>query len=201
MQHDVQLDGSAFRLRPVRLEDAGFIVELRTGDPNRTKYLHPIPPDISRQREWIAAYLQREHDYYWIIEARESRQGEGAVGIYDMDPAGRSAEWGRWVLRPGSLAAPESVLLVYRAAFEVLNLDSVGPCTIVDNTRVVSFHDSCGLPRTAYLEKHYHLGGRDYDAIRHTCTKEDWPRIRASLERHAALVAARMRESASQAAR
>jgi RimJ/RimL family protein N-acetyltransferase len=193
MLHNVQIEGCAFRLRPVALEDAEFIVNVRTGDPERTRYLHPIPRDNELQREWIREYLERADDYYWIIERLETRESEGTIGIYEVDRREGTGEWGRWVLRPGSLAATESALLVYRAAFERLGLSQVSPCTIAENKRVVSFHDSCGLPRTSYLQKHYNLDGRSYDAVRHTCTKESWEQIKRTLEQQSGMVAARLR--------
>jgi hypothetical protein len=50
MRHDLRLAGHAYGLRPVELDDSEFIVTLRTCDPQRVRYLHPIPPDTEEQR-------------------------------------------------------------------------------------------------------------------------------------------------------
>ncbi len=39
MRHSLTIDGPAFRLRPVCIEDAAFIAALRA-DPERGRYLH-----------------------------------------------------------------------------------------------------------------------------------------------------------------
>src|SRR5262249_23599995 len=115
MRHDLRLDGPAFRLRPVTLDDAELIVALRT-DPRLSQYIHRTSPDVGAQRDWLERYFARPDDYYFIVERRRDGVAEGTLGIYDLAgaPDARRAEWGRWVLRHGSLAAPESAWLVYR---------------------------------------------------------------------------------------
>lgn len=196
MLHQYSLNGYAFRLRPVGVDDAEFIVELRAGDPERTRYLHPVPPDVPAQREWLRRYLERENDYYWVIERMASGAAEGLVGVYDVNSAAQTGEWGRWVVRRGSLAAAESAWLVYRAAFEQLKLKSVYCITVAENRRVLSFHDSCGLKRVAVLPAYFTLGGgRRFDAVKHLCEAADWAAVRSRLEPQAELVARRLADS------
>jgi RimJ/RimL family protein N-acetyltransferase len=191
MLHDFHLEGHAFRLRPVTLEDAEFIVEVRTSDVERSRYLNPISSDVGCQRDWLNAYFQRENDYYWVIENQRSQRHDGLVGIYNVQPQQRKAEWGRWVLRPGSLAAVESALLVYRAAFELLNLDSVYCLTVAGNAPVVSFHDSCGLHRAGLLKNHLQIGAHSHDAVQHTCDRQTWTLVHQKLEPQAVAIARR----------
>lgn len=195
MRHSHQLDGWAYRLRPVALEDAELIIELRGGEGQRARFLHPISPDPALQREWIGRYLERPNDYYWVIERLDGKRSEGLIGIYGLKPDAQTAEWGRWILRPDSLAAAESALLIYRAAFEILKLDSIYCLTIADNLPVVSFHDSCGLPRVELLKQHLELGGQKYDAVKHLCTKESFATVRQRLEPQAQLIARRLQRS------
>lgn len=195
MRHDHQISGWAFRLRPVTVADAELIIELRGGAGDRARFLHPISPDPTLQREWITRYLARENDYYWVIERLDGRRCEGLIGIYDLKPAERMAEWGRWILRPDSLAAAESALLIYRAAFETLKLDSMYCLTIADNLPVVSFHDSCGMPRVDLLRQHLELGGQKFDAVKHLCTQENFATVRQRLEPQAQLIARRLQRS------
>jgi len=193
VDHDLRLEGYAFTLRPVQLEDAAFIVDLRTSDPQRVRYLHAVPRDAELQRQWLARYFERAGDYYWVLERRHGHgEPEGLVGIYDLDPDRRCAVWGRWVLRPGSLAAPECALLIYRAAFELLQLDMVYSLTAADNVRVLSFHESCGLQRGETLPNYFDLDSGPQHAVKHICTKESWPAIRERLAEQAQRIAARI---------
>jgi RimJ/RimL family protein N-acetyltransferase len=186
MRHDIRLEGEAFALRPVDLPDAAFIAEVRS-DQERVRYLHPTPPGVAVQEDYLKKYFDRPGDYYFVIEQIEGRLPEGLVAVYDIDSAERCGEWGRWVLRRGSLAAVESALLVYRVAFDVLGLDAVFCRTVALNRSVVSFHESCGLTVHAVLPAHFRLGDHTFDAIEHRLTRSAWlqiePRLAATAER------------------
>ncbi len=189
MRHDVELDGVAFRLRPITSDDAAFIVALR-GDARLSRFLHRSAPDVGAQQRWLQAYFDRPGDYYFIIERRADGSAEGAVGIYDLDEAARRAEWGRWVLRPGSLAAAESAWLVYRVAFDLLGLALVYCRTVAANQRVVSFHAACGLTTHATLPGHAVLDGVPHDVVEHHLTRAAWPAVAPRLLEHAERAAA-----------
>jgi RimJ/RimL family protein N-acetyltransferase len=191
MRHDLTVDGPAFRLRPVRLQDAEFIAGLRA-DPERNRYLHPSPPGLTSeqrviaQTRWLQAYFERDGDYYFAIENRSSGVLEGTAGIYNVDRTARDAEWGRWILRRGSLAALESACLVYHGAFDRLGLDSLYCRTIAENSAAVAFHDSFGLTRSRVL-----LGYLDgMDAVESRLTKSSWIALREGVDGKAARAAA-----------
>jgi RimJ/RimL family protein N-acetyltransferase len=195
MRHDLRLAGRVYGLRPVELDDAEFIVALRTSDPERVRYLHPIPPDPEQQRRWLRSYFERQNDYYFVVENRDSRDRHGLVSIYNVDPVLQTGEWGRWILRPGSFAAVESALLVYQVAFEYLQLRSIYCITVIDNLPVISFHDSCGLARAGSLRSHFELAGLMYDGVKHVCTQENWPSVRSRLEVQVQRIARRLNRS------
>lgn len=186
MKHALQMAGRRFSLRPATREDAGFILSLRT-DPELGRYLHPTSPKLEDQLAWMEAYEARDGDYYFVIEDQVLDAPVGTIAIYDADQG--AAEWGRWLIRPGSLAAVESALLTYRAGFEVLGLSRLYCRTIADNQRVVSFHDSMGAKRTGLLEAYASLRDGPHDAVEHTVTAELWPTLRPRLERLAERVA------------
>ena len=168
MRHDVVIEGEAFRLRPVARSDAGFIHDLRTSQ--RAIYLHPTPDGIQRQTQWLNAYFERPDDYYFAIERRDYRPiPEGTIGLYNIDPTARQAEWGRWVLRSGSLAATESAWLLYHFGFDQLELAEMYCRTVQENRAVVSIHNSFGL-ETAGTE----IDG-DLVLVRQRLTRTAWP--------------------------
>lgn len=189
MRHSLEVDGSAFRLRPVGLDDAAFIAELRS-DPERARYLHKGAPDPAAQQRWLLEYFKTPGDCYFVIENRASRTREGTAGIYHINAARRDAEWGRWILRRGSLAALESACLVYRTGFELLGLDSIYCRTIAENAAALAFHDSFGVERMRRLPRYFECGGRHLDAIEGCLTRARWLALRESVERKAARAAA-----------
>ena len=188
MRHDLRITGDAFGLRPAGLADVDFIVALRT-DPERARFIRTTSPDRADQERWMQAYFERPDDYYWIVEHLGTSRPEGTIGIYAVEPDLRTAEWGRWILRRGSVAAAESALLVYRMAFGPLALDDLVCRTLADNTQVVSFHDSCGLRTERRLPRYVELDGVMHDAIEQRMTRTLWPSCEPALAKKAAAAA------------
>lgn len=196
MLHDLGAAGPAFRLRPVSDADAGFITALRA-DSVRSRFLHPVSPDVAAQIAWHERYATRPGDYYFIVERAETNDAEGTIGLYDVDEAAGAAEWGRWVLREGSLAAVESAALIYDIAFAQLGLERVYCRTVAANQAVVSFHRSFGLATGAVLPSHFRLGDVSYDAVEQELTRDRWETLRPSILAQAERVARVLRRTAS----
>lgn len=165
MLHHIAADGMVYRLRPVTVADALIIVKIRLADKERNRYVHTISSDITDQISWIETYNSREGDYYFVIENKFTGKPEGLVGVYNIrDGCG---EWGRWVLLPGSLAATESVDLIYRVAFEILGLKSVYCRTMSENLSVLQFHDGIGEIRRELIKDYVQINGKSQDAVEH----------------------------------
>jgi RimJ/RimL family protein N-acetyltransferase len=183
MYHNLVLEGSIFRLRPVVLTDATFIAGLRSDEnSDRLQYVHKVDKDPLKQAKWLQAYFDRPGDFYWIIERKRGCVPEGTIGIYNRNKNDNTAEWGRWVLRSGSLAAVESSLLVYCAAFEALHLNSVYCLTVAANRAVISFHNSSGACQEALLRNHFILEENYFDAVLHRVTYKMYPQVKKRLE-------------------
>ncbi|SJN57296.1 hypothetical protein VR7878_02228 [Vibrio ruber DSM 16370] len=165
MKKNISIDGVSYRLRPVRLDDANYIVKLRLEDLERSKYINPISNDIKKQEEWISQYLNKEDDYYFVIENIFTNKSEGLISIYNIN--NEKAEWGRWVISKSSISAIESVDLIYQVAFNYLGLKRLYCRTIVDNIAVVAFHDNIPQKRGSIIENHVSINGIQYDVIEH----------------------------------
>jgi RimJ/RimL family protein N-acetyltransferase len=188
------LAGPAFGLRPVEPTDAPAILALRS-DPELTRYLPPLTVTAQQQADWISRQRETPGDYYWAIERLQPGATlEGVVGLYGGSDAG--FEWGRWILRRGSLGAAASALLVYGYAFEALGAPAVWCQSVVDNLPVVGFHDSCGLQRARILPGRFTIDGRSLDAVEHRLERGGWADAKAYLTR-AAANAARLAERTS----
>lgn len=192
MRHNLILAGPAFRLRPIGDADAHLLLELRC-NPYLNRFLHATSSSVEDQLAWLAGYYERPEDYYFVVERLETGTPEGVISVYDIDFDTGSGEWGRWILRPGSLAAVESAWLVYRCSFEQLELAQVYCRTVADNRPVVSFHDSCGIPQRRLLPGHFDLGGRRLDAVEHLMDRQSWAQIGPRLEKLAKLTSQRLR--------
>jgi RimJ/RimL family protein N-acetyltransferase len=185
MRHEIRLDGHGYGLRPIDLDDADLIVTLR-GDVDRARYLHRVELTVDAQRAWLAAYLERPDDYYFVVERLDRYGGgaEGLVSVYNFDGSG-DAEWGRWITRRGSLAAAESVWLVCRVAFEWLGLERVHSRTLTVNGSVLSFLDRAGMARAGEGL----MEGFEETAVTHVVDRHGWSAVAEYLELRARRVA------------
>ena len=180
-------------MRPVAASDAALIVALRNASG---QFLNKGAASEALQRAWIETYLSRADDYYFVIERMNDGEPHGLAGIYDVNRVTRRAEWGRFVVRPGSQAAIEAALLIYRCGFETLQLAQIHCYTLVENAKVVAFHDSCGLERGDVPVTVTHNGNAS-PAIEHQLTLEAWPAVHARLDRLASRLAGSVRGSAA----
>lgn len=180
MRHDLHAEGAVTALRPVTLDDAAFILKLRTA-PDARQFINTTSPDIANQERWLADYLNRRGDYYFIVTDRATGFSRGTIAIYDVTSLPSQAEWGRWIVPGKSALALESVLLTYGLAFEELGLDRVYCRSSADNVHVVSFHTSCGL--TAFdTGQTITINGVTHDVIEHELTRSAWPSVKARLD-------------------
>ena len=184
-RHTLARRGGRFGLRPVAGEDADFIFRLRI-DPELSRYLNPVPPELAAQEVWLTEYYKRPNDYYFCIIDEVTRERHGTISLYNVDPAAGTAEMGRWILRRGSLAAAESALLIYTIGFEDLTLRRVYCRTVSANKAVVAFHRSCGLQLVDESEKLV-LGGVAYGITKQSLDDAIWPEVAAKLKRVSAM--------------
>lgn len=178
MIHDLRLRGHAYGLRPVTRADSPAIVALRGA---AGPFLNPGATTPQAQDAWFDAYALRPDDYTFVIERLRDGAAVGLVGVYDFDRAAGAAEWGRFVVAPGVPAAVEGALLLYRCAFEALDLAVLVCRTLSANAQVVSFHDRCGLARMQGTVSVAH-GNARAEAVQHELTRATWPRVRDRLE-------------------
>jgi RimJ/RimL family protein N-acetyltransferase len=171
MQHSHQIEGFGTRLRPVRMEDAAFIVWLRNLDHAKGR-VGDSAQDVSAQEKWFEKYFQREGDYYFIIETQNGT-AVGAYGIYDV-VNGTSAESGRWIIRAEVPAALPSAVLAFELAFGKLGLTELRAKTVTSNKKVLSLNKKFGFQEMGLEKDSQMIGGVAIDQMRFLLKKEDW---------------------------
>ena len=115
MRHTLQAEGFGVRLRPVRLEDAPFIVWLRNLEHVKGR-VGDSAADAAGQEAWLRAYFERQGDYYFIIETGGGFAAIGAaVGLLAMFVlAGHPERIGRTLQRAERVLPPRLAHVVAR---------------------------------------------------------------------------------------
>lgn len=145
MRHNVFLEGWNCRLRPVRLSDAEYIVDLRNQDFTKG-FIHATSASVEMQRKWIEEYFMRDDDYYWIVENKARGRMVGTYGLYNI--VGRMGMPGRMILQPDAELLPAVLPILLREfAFEKLNLERLVGCVVPSNQKVKKFAEMMGSSR------------------------------------------------------
>lgn len=143
---DKFVSGKNINLRDITVEDAEFVLSLRT-DENKSRFLHKTDPDLQKQIEYIRSYIGRDDQWYFIITDKSGRQ-LGTVRIYDVINNDDFC-WGSWLIINDAprTTAMESALLIYDYAFGKLGFTKCHFDVRRGNVRVQRFHDMMGARR------------------------------------------------------
>jgi len=177
MRHDIQVEGFDLRLRPVRTDDAAFIVWLRNLDYVKGQ-VGDSAADVAGQEAWLRAYFEREGDYYFIAEALGGVP-VGTHGIYDV--RGTSAEKGRQIVRPELTAGVPVAMLATDLAFERLGLRELRSTCVSTNVTVHSLHRKSGFIEVGITRAAQIIDGKPVDLLQFVLTAEDWFKVRDRL--------------------
>lgn len=174
----MRLNGQYCSLRLVEIEDAEFIVSLRT-DEKKSQFLSKTRSSVEKQVEWIEHYKEREREgleYYFIVEDSFG-QRVGTYRLYDIKS--HSATPGSWIMIDG-VELPvtiESVLLMYAFVFESLNKHKIIFDVMKGNKRVIRFHQGYGSVFTHENEEFKYF----------EFTSEQFPKMKAKLGKYIGL--------------
>jgi RimJ/RimL family protein N-acetyltransferase len=177
MKHSLEVEGFGVRLRPVRMEDAPFIVWLRNLDYVRGR-VGDSACDITSQEAWLKKYFEREGDYYFIVETLGGIP-LGTHGVYDV--RGTSAEKGRHIIRPEVMAGIPAAMLATDLGFGRLGMTELRATCVSTNLPVHSLHLKCGFSRVGTIRAAQTINGQPVDLEQFLLTPESWSKVRERL--------------------
>jgi RimJ/RimL family protein N-acetyltransferase len=190
MEHALRTEGFGVRLRPVRMDDAAFIVWLRNLEHAKGR-VGDSATDEDAQAAWLRSYFKRDGDYYFVVETLKGI-AVGAYGIYNM--TGKSAESGRWVIRPEVPAAIPSAVLAFDLAFGEMGLKELRVATVSSNQTVLSLNRKFGFRQVSVEPASQVIGGKPVDLVRYVMGAGDWVKPRERLLPLAKMAGAQVRE-------
>lgn len=143
-------------VRLVNIEDAGFILSLRTS--KRGQRLNKTDNDLMKQIEWMKEYKEREAmglDYYFI----HYYQGKpvGVNRIYNIDYEKKSCVTGSWVIKEGTDydISIKTLLILREIIFELMNAEISFGDTRKNNRPMVRLYKMLGIEMIGETEDEY----------------------------------------------
>jgi RimJ/RimL family protein N-acetyltransferase len=190
MHHNLHLEGFGVRLRPVRLEDAAFIIWLRNLDHAKGR-VGDSAMDLGPQQAWLHAYFDREGDYYFIVETPAGIP-VGTYGLYGL--SGASAESGRYIIHPEVPAAVPTAMVAFDHAFDRMGLTQLRGSAVSTNQRIMSLSRKFGFRQTHVQPAAQTIGGQPVDLVHFVLDVSDWRKNREKLLPLAHLAERQIRE-------
>lgn len=185
MNHTIAAEGLGVRIRPVKMEDAPYLVWLRNLGHAKGK-VGDSAMDVAGQEEWLRAYFQREGDYYFVVETL-CGVPMGAFGIYDT--VGDSAEFGRWIIEPHAPGALPGGILGIQVAFHQLGLRELRTKVVSTNQRVIQLEKKVGFRETQDEPSLQVIGGKPTRLIHMAMSAAEWDAIYPRMKGIAAIMA------------
>jgi len=190
MRHTLSDEGFGVRIRPVRMDDAAFIVWLRNQEHVKGK-VGDSAANAAAQEDWLKAYFERAGDYYFIAETL-SGFPVGTTSIYDH--TGETAETGRFVVSPEVPAAFPISILTYDLAFERMRLQELRATSVASNRSVHSYVRKLGFRQERVETAGRIIGGQPVDMLHFALKGPTWLERRSSLLSLATCAASQMIE-------
>lgn len=136
------LQGINVNLREVELDDAAFILTLRT-DEKKSRFIHQTENNLEKQIEYLKRYKQLDSEYYFIVE-RKDGQPLGTERLYDIHETVCTP--GSWLMSDEATPAEvlESDILLKEFAFEYLGMQKLSFDVRKRNKSVVKHHKNWG---------------------------------------------------------
>ncbi|MFZ6657587.1 GNAT family N-acetyltransferase [Undibacterium sp. TJN19] len=162
-----EIIGNKLRLRNAGINDARFIISLRT-DATKARFLSATSPDVEQQVRWLEKYALDTNQIYFIIQNAE-RENIGTVRLYDQQA--NSFCWGSWIIQAGAAnsSSIESALLVYHFAL-ALGFEQAHFDVRKGNESVWKFHERFGAQKIRETAEDFHYT-LNADAIRKSLEK------------------------------
>ena len=179
------------RLRPVRMEDAAFIVWLRNLEHVKGR-VGDSATDVAGQEVWLKKYFEREGDYYFIAET----PGGIPLGTYSIyDVRGTSAECGQYIMSSEVMGAGvPAAILATDLAFGKLGLSKLRSTSVSTNFKVHSLQRKSGFKQVGIARAAQFIDGKPVDLVLFLLTAEDWFNVRDRLVPLADVAGSQVRE-------
>lgn len=162
LKDDFSIDRYGMHVRFVTVEDAAFILEIRTNSKNG-RFIHDTSPCLDDQIEYIKKYKEKEKngmEYYFMFEKDDVPQG--VYRIYDRTDT--YCNIGSWVFSPEAdkFSALKAHIITPEIVFDDLGYSFIKSSdgvnkkntNVVNATRIIGaiFDENCRLePKGEYL--------------------------------------------------
>jgi ribosomal-protein-alanine N-acetyltransferase len=173
-----RLETERLILRPITMEDRGFIYELFSSPETNRYSSHESLRNLEEAGEMYDGYLKPGFPSHFrvAVELKETGEPVGTLGLYSYSERDRRAELGYDLLEEhwGRGIMTEAVGAVLRYGFEVLGLNRVEATMDPLNTRSVRLVERLGFKSEGHMREKYLYKGRSRDELIYSLLRSEW---------------------------
>ncbi len=161
-------EGENIYLRPITLEDTERIVRWRNQDRVRHNFIDQALFTEESHERWMRTKVASGEAVQFIICEKASDRPVGSVYFRDIDPAGRSAEYGIFIGEAdaaGRGLGSETARLAVTYARDVLKLHKLRLRVFADNAGAVKSYRNAGFVQEAHLREEIRQGDAYRDLL------------------------------------
>jgi len=168
------IEGRYVKLRLLVSSDAELTFKWRQS--SRAILLNKGAETVESQRAWIENRPKSELNY--IIELTNGT-AVGMISLISINQINKNAEAARFLIGEEALAqgipvAIESMMLLYKVAFESINLERIYGAVAEDNVLMIKWQKFFGMSQEGVMRKHYLINGKFQDAIMLGILKQEY---------------------------
>jgi RimJ/RimL family protein N-acetyltransferase len=131
---------------------------------------------LEDQRKWIESRPSSEVNF--IIELKNGSP-VGMISLISINHVNKNAESSRFLIGEEAMAqgipvAIESMMLLYKHAFEILKLERVYGTMAEDNVLMLKWQKFFGMSQEGIMRRHFFINGKFQDAIMVGILKEEY---------------------------
>lgn len=156
--------GKRVQLRAIEYADLPLLVRWRNDPAIYRHFYEQEPLSLAMQQAWFEKLLQKPDERLWMIEARETGEAIGTVGLVHMDWRNRKAEWGRFLIYPDEYRhggyGSEVESLILRYFFDHLNMNRLQCEVFAENEAVIALHKKFGFQQEGLLRQYVFKEGQ-----------------------------------------
>jgi ribosomal-protein-alanine N-acetyltransferase len=173
-----RLETERLVLRPINVEDMGFVYELFSR-PETNRYSgHESLGSMEEAGELYDKYMKHgsASRFRVAVELKETGEPVGTLGLYSYSERDGRAELGYDLLEEhwGRGIMTEAVGAVLRYGFEVLGLNRVEATMDPLNTRSVRLVERLGFKSEGHMREKYLYKGRSRDELIYSLLRSEW---------------------------
>lgn len=174
MIYKEKITGKYTYLRHVQVEDAEFILSLRT-DPLNSRYINDTENDLDLQIEWIKMQQSKPDNYYFVI-CDLNNNSIGVIALYNFIYEESKAEMGRLICPKSPIQLYESLILICTFCFDILDLKRMYFRMNPENAEIIAVTRNWDAE---FVENGVYQNNKQYTEYQSLQVK--WPQLKAKM--------------------